>query len=234
MNWVLILVIAILAGYTLTGFAKGFLKIAYSLVSWVVIVVFVICATPYIHNYLKNNTDIYNKVAVYCEEVIREQAEQKAAESGGEASVLGENEIFAAIAEKLPQNLLQEVKEKTNEITSDLMEGYGLYNKTAIAMADLVIQGIAAIVAMIGGIVVSMLISAVLGVVTRLPLIGSANKILGLAAGAVNGLLIVWFAFYLVAVLCTTKFGSAIIAHIYASGFLTFLYENNMILSILN
>lgn len=233
MNWVLILVIAILAGYTLTGFAKGFLKIVYSLVSWVVILVFVICATPYIHDYLKDNTDIYNKVVVYCEEVIREQAEQKAVESGGDVSVLGENEIFATIAEKLPENLLQEIKEKTDGITADLMESYGLYNKTAIAMADLVIQGIAAIVAMLGGIIVSMLISAVLGFVTRLPIIGFANKMLGLAAGAVNGLLIVWFALYLVAVLCATEFGSAIIAHIYASGFLTFLYENNIILSIL-
>ena len=34
-------------------------------------------ATPHIQDYLKNNTDIYNKVVAYCEEAIREKAEQE-------------------------------------------------------------------------------------------------------------------------------------------------------------
>ena len=39
----------------MVGFSKGFLKIVYSLVSWIVILVVVIVATPYIENYLKND-----------------------------------------------------------------------------------------------------------------------------------------------------------------------------------
>ena len=233
MNWVLILVLAILAGYTLTGFAKGFLKIVYSLVSWIIILVFVVCATPHIQNYLKNDTDIYNKVVAYCEEAIREQAEQEMEENGGDVSALTENELFAAIAEKLPEDLLENIKEQTDEITGELIENYGLYDKTAVALADLFLQGVSTLAAMIAGAIVSALISVVLGFIAKLPLIGFANKVLGLAAGAANGLLIVWIAFYLVAVLCATQLGSTIITHIYASEFLTFLYENNLVLSIL-
>lgn len=233
MNWVLIVVLAILAGYTLTGFAKGFLKIVYSLVSWIVILVFIICATPHIQNYLKNDTNIYNKVVAYCEEAIREQAEQEMEESGGDMSALTENELFAAIAEKLPENLLEDLKAQTSEITDELMESYGLYDKTAVALADLFLQGISTLVAMIAGAIVSAFLSMVLGFIAKLPLIGFANKVLGLVAGAANGLLIIWIAFYLVAVLCTTELGSTIITHIYASEFLTYLYENNIILSIL-
>lgn len=234
MNWVLILVLAILVGYTLTGFAKGFLKIVYSLVSWIVILVFVICATPHIQNYLKNDTDIYNKVVAYCEQAIREQAEQEMEESGGDISALTDNELFAAIAEKLPENLLEDLKEQTSEITDELMESYGLYDKTAVALADLFLQGVSTLAAMLAGAIVSALLSAVLGFIGKLPIIGFANKVLGLAAGAANGLLIVWIAFYLVAVLCATQLGSTIITHIYASEFLTFLYENNLVLSILS
>ena len=233
MNWVLILVLAILAGYTLTGFAKGFLKIVYSLVSWIIILVFVVCATPHIQNYLKNDTDIYNKVVAYCEEAIREQAEQEMEENGGDVSALTENELFAAIAEKLPEDLLENIKEQTDEITGELIENYGLYDKTAVALADLLLQGVSTLAAMIAGAIVSALISVVLGFIAKLPLIGFANKVLGLVAGAANGLLIVWIAFYLVAVLCATQLGGTIITHIYASEFLTFLYENNLVLSIL-
>lgn len=233
MNWVLILVLAILAGYTLTGFAKGFLKIVYSLVSWIIILVFVVCATPHIQNYLKNDTDIYNKVVAYCEEAIREQAEQEMEENGGDVSALTENELFAAIAEKLPEDLLENIKEQTDEITGELIENYGLYDKTAVALADLLLQGVSTLAAMIAGAIVSALISVVLGFIAKLPLIGFTNKVLGLVAGAANGLLIVWIAFYLVAVLCATQLGSTIITHIYASEFLTFLYENNLVLSIL-
>ncbi len=233
MNWVLILVIAILAGYTLTGYAKGFLKIVYSLISWVVILVFVTVATPYIHDYLKNDTDIYNKVVAYCEEAIREKAEQEMQENGNDMSALTENELFAAIAEKLPADLLENLKAHADELTGDLVEEYGLYDKTAVAMADLFLKGISTVIAMIAGAIVSALISAVLGFVGKLPLIGFANRILGLGAGAANGLLIVWLAFYLVAVLCTTQLGGEVITHINANEFLTYLYENNPILSVL-
>lgn len=233
MNWVLILVIAILAGYTLTGYAKGFLKIVYSLVSWIVILGFVIFATPHIQDYLRNNENIYNKVVAYCEAAISELAEQEVTESGGDVSALTENELFAAIADKLPEDLLENLKEQADEMTGEIIENYGLYDKAAVALADLLLQGVSTLAAMLAGAIVSALISAVLGFVAKLPLIGFANKILGLAAGAANGLLIVWIAFYLVAVLCATELGSTIITHIYASEFLTYLYENNLVLSIL-
>ena len=233
MNWVLILVVAILAGYTLTGYAKGFLKIVYSLVSWVVILGFVIFATPHIQDYLRNNTDIYNKVVAYCEEAISESVEQEMTESGGDMSALTENELFAAIAEKLPEDLLESLKEQTDEMTGEIIENYGLYDKAAVALADLLLQGASTLAAMLVGAIVSALLSAVLGFIAKLPLIGFANRVLGLAAGAANGLLIVWIAFYLVAVLCATELGSTIITHIYASEFLTYLYENNLVLSIL-
>lgn len=234
MNWVLILVIAIFAGYTLAGFSKGFLKIVYSLVSWIVILVVVITATPYIENYLKNNTGIYNKVVAYCEETIREQAQQQLTESGEEAAeALSENELFSVIADKIPKELLEKLKIQATELTDELMNSQGLYNKAAVAMAELLIRGVSTFVAIILGIIISVMISALLGFVSHLPIIGFADRILGLATGAVNGLLIVWIAFYLVAVLCTTKWGSIVIAQIYENEMLLYLYENNIVLALL-
>lgn len=244
MNWVLIAVIGILAGYTLTGYGKGFLKIVYSLISWLVILVFVICAAPYIEDFIKNETEIYNKVVLYCEEALQQQTQQMLQNSSNSQNMLSENELFSILAEKLPPKVLEElemktselsegIKNQTSEMAGQLLASQGVYGKTAVALADFLLQGVSTVIAMILGAIASAVISAVLGFVGKLPLIGFANRLLGLAAGAINGLLIIWFAFYLVAIMCTTELGGTIISQIYANEFLIYLYENNLILSFL-
>ena len=114
-----------------------------------------------------------------------------------------------------------------------LLASQGIYGKTAVALADFLLQGVSTVIAMILGVIASAVISVLLGFVGKLPLIGFANRLLGLAAGAINGLLIIWFAFYLVAIMCTTELGSTIISQIYANEFLIYLYENNLMLSFL-
>ena len=47
MNWVLLLVLLILGYNIIRGYRKGFLRIVYSLVSWVIVLTFVTVATPY-------------------------------------------------------------------------------------------------------------------------------------------------------------------------------------------
>lgn len=244
MNWVLIAVIVILAGYTLTGYSRGFLKIVYSLISWLVILIFVSCATPYIEDFIKNETEIYNKVVIYCEEALQQWTQQMLQNSSSSQNVLSENELFSEIADKLPPKVLEELENKTSELaeglknqTSEMAEqllaSQGLYGKTAVALADFLLQGVSTLIAMVLGAIVSALLSVVLGFIGKLPLVGFANRILGLAAGAANGLLIIWLAFYLVAIMCTTELGSNIISQIYANEFLIYLYENNLILSVL-
>lgn len=233
MNWVLIAVAAILLGYTIAGYSKGFLKIVYSLISWILILVFVMVATPYIQDYLKNNTGIYNKVVAYCEEAIRTQAEKSIEGSGEVITNLTDSEMYEVLAEMLPETLIEELKSHTNELANGFIQENGIYTKTAAAMADLFLKGISTLMAIILGIVASVFVSVVLGVVSKLPLIGTVDHLLGLATGAANGVLIVWIVFYLAATLCATELGSEIIAQINANEYLTFLYQNNPILSLL-
>ena len=56
MNWLLVVVLAVLALCIMNGYHKGFLRMVYSLVSWIVVLVFVTWATPYINSYIKENT----------------------------------------------------------------------------------------------------------------------------------------------------------------------------------
>ena len=48
MNWVLMLVLLVLVCCAIYGYTKGFLRIVFSLVAWVIVLVFVSWATPHV------------------------------------------------------------------------------------------------------------------------------------------------------------------------------------------
>ena len=234
MNWVLILVIAILVGYTIAGYTKGFLKIVYSLISWILILVVVTVASPQIENYLKNNTGIYEKVVEHCEENIREKTlRQLEKEEGKGVATLTDNELLAKLMERLPAEAIEKVMGEASDAADRFMEEQGVYSALAISAADLIMRGISFLLSLILGVIVSILIQKLLGFISKLPLIGFADSICGLAAGAISGLILVWVLLFLVALMSTTNFGSTVISYIYENDFLIWLYENNILISIL-
>lgn len=77
MNWLLIIVLVVIALNVMQGYRRGLLRMAYSMVSWIIVWVLVAWATPYISNYIINNTGIYQQIAEHCEEVIQQTAAEK-------------------------------------------------------------------------------------------------------------------------------------------------------------
>ena len=67
MNWVLIIVLFVLAVSAILGYYKGVLRIAYSLAAWVIILVFVTWAAPHINRIIAENTSMDEKLLNYCE-----------------------------------------------------------------------------------------------------------------------------------------------------------------------
>ena len=69
MNWLLIIVILIIAWNIAIGYNRGFLRIIYSLLAWVLVVGISTAATPYVKEVLQQNTDIEAKIEqnVKCE-----------------------------------------------------------------------------------------------------------------------------------------------------------------------
>ena len=93
MNWVLMLVLLVLVCCAIYGYTKGFLRIVFSLVAWVIVLVFVSWATPHVSQWIQENTTIYEKIEAACEESVRRAAQGKmeegAVEQYGEAGELG-------------------------------------------------------------------------------------------------------------------------------------------------
>ena len=99
MNWVLLLVLLILGYNIIRGYRKGFLRIVYSLVSWVIVLTFVTVTTPYINTYLMEYTTLYEQIEKQCSEQIKKSVEEK------QKSVQSENSLDNHRTEQKNQRL---------------------------------------------------------------------------------------------------------------------------------
>ena len=89
MNWLLIIIVLLLALCVVNGYRKGFLRMMYSMVSWVIMFALVTWATPYINTFLRDNTSIYQTIAVYCEQQIREKTAKQIEQEESQAERIG-------------------------------------------------------------------------------------------------------------------------------------------------
>lgn len=239
MNWVLIMVVAILAGFAVVGYWKGLLKIAFSLVSGILILVVVIWVSPLISDFLVNHTEIREKIVANCEESIRQSVEEKMQEETKAVTEMTIEEFSEAADKllehgiKLPDSLLENILAKISGVTDQTIDLSGAYHEAAEQMADFIIRGVSFLIAFVLATIAAILISGLLGIVSKIPVIGGVNRICGLLVGAVNGLLIVWILFYLVTVFSTSEFGQMVVSNIYENKLLIYLYENNLLLKII-
>ena len=237
MNWLLIIIVLLLALCVVNGYRKGFLRMMYSMVSWVIMFALVTWATPYINTFLRDNTSIYQTIATYCEQQIREktekQIEQETAAVTGEVADETQPADLTKLGVKLPDSVMNNISEKTADLAGEALDASGIYAKVSAGMADFILNGISFFIAFAVGMIVLHFFSGILGIVSRIPIIRGINKYLGTVAGAIYGFVVVWIAFYVIALCSTSEVGGALISYIYESPFLTYIYENNLIVTLI-
>lgn len=237
MNWLLIIVILVLAGNIVWGFSRGFLRVIYSMLAWIAILVFVTWATPYVANVLTEKTNIDNRIESNLDEKLHElvigdtNGQEEDREPDAQNPGQGKKN-YRDLQMKLPDAVTNKLFD-TNKIADQILEGSGAYDVLAGRATDLVMRVISFVLVLLITVISFHLLSVVLKVVEKLPLIGGINRLLGLFAGLVKGILIIWLAFAIIAMAGTTDIGIALISYIYESPLLIWVYENNFVLTLL-
>lgn len=249
MNWLLILVILLIAGNMVWGYSRGFLRVAYSLVEWILILVFVTWATPYVANFITEHTAIAASIESHCleqlhqsvltgdeNEAIGETAEESGwSENTADGSGEADNGKFAewdSFGITLPRTIVDRLGD-TNEIADHLLEETGVYEQLARRVSQLAVRGLAFLIVMIVAFVLFRAIGISLNLIDKIPVIHGINRTVGVAAGFLKGLLLTWVVFALIATGAGTTWGKFLISFIYEAPVLAWLYENNLILIIL-
>ena len=132
----------------------------------------------------------------------------------------------------MPEIILEKLTGES-KIADQLLEDTGVYEVITQKMVQMTIQGVAYIIVFVLILIATRFIFIAFKIVDKLPLIGGINRAIGAVAGFVKGMVIVWIVFACVAMTVTTSFGQEIVQAIYASPLLIWLYENNLILTLL-
>lgn len=224
MNWLLIVVVLILAGNLVWGFYKGFFRVIYSMAAWILILFFITWVTPYVSGLLIEHITIDDRIQEACVKKLHEfvlhpdeQGDKSAAKDGEDGGI------------PLPKVILDQLVD-TDEALDKFLENTGAYDLVAERATALAMKAITYAVSFLLAVIIFHLLAVALDLFSKLPLIGEVNHSLGLLAGAIRGLLLVWLIFAVVAMASPTSWGMVLNALIYESAPLVWLYENNFIL----
>jgi uncharacterized membrane protein required for colicin V production len=240
MNWLVIVVVLVIAWSMVSGYRKGFLRVLYSLVEWMLILAFVSWASPYVADFIMNQTKIPEYIEARCmENITNTQEEQMTGLSGSE---LGEK--LETLGISLPDSLTDKLFDSAEpqidnalsaagDKTEELLEKSGIYELLAQKVTELAVNGIAYVLTLIAALIVFQLLGHLLGVFNMIPMLGGINRGLGFVAGSLQGLLIIWLLFAAAAAGAGTGWGRFLISYIAEAPVLVWLYQNNLLVTLL-
>lgn len=219
MNILTIIILAVLVLSVFSGYQKGFLKTAFSLVSWILVLFLCNYATPIVTQTLIEKTDvevaIQTTIDTKLNEIIAETLENS-----------GVGELEAALPAGLKATLLGEGVSLHEAIAT----GAGL---DTTALVNEVVGILGFVITVIVLRIAMMVVELVLGIIAKLPLIGPMDKVLGFICGAGKGIICCWVILSIVSILALTGTNTELAGYIAQSELLTWLQNNNVLLNLI-
>lgn len=236
--------------FMIRGYRRGLLKSLASVISLVASVALVSVVTPYVSQFLQEQTSVYTWVMEKCQEsfsVSQEQTEDngiknsetKNSDTKNNATENGEIKISDQIQEKaieemqIPDVLKNLLIHNNTEKTYRELAVNSFNDYVPKFMANLIMNIISFVVTWL--IVASFIWLAImtLDVIANLPVIHGINQVMGLLLGAGQALAIVWIGFLAITAFGSTAIGKQLLDMIQKSALLSQLYDWNVFLNIL-
>lgn len=241
MNLLTGIVLVVMAIYILRGYRRGFIKSLASMASLIISVILVNFATPYVTEFLKSQTPVYDYILEKSEETfvipqIDERADQqKSEDKTDEESETKQNSVDDRIIDQLPlpDALKNVIKESNTPEYYSALAAKSISDFVPKYMANLILNILSFVITFI--LVMSFIWLAVmtLNIIASLPVLSGINRILGLVLGFLQGLIIVWISFLIITIFSNTDAGRQLMTMIAESPVLSSLYDANLLLDFL-
>lgn len=221
MNWLLLIVILFFAANLVWGHRQGFLRVLFSLGGWILVLAFIVCTSPHISQYLYEHTKIPAKIEERCTRELQESVEEAMEERAQELqdSETGGGELLREIGIMLPTVLVEK-----------MLTDSGTYEQLSQDISSLAVKGISYVVALVAALVLYALIQKIIKWIDKIPIIGGINRQLGVIAGGIKALIILWVFFAITATFAGTDWGRFILSYVYEAPILLWFYEHNLVL----
>lgn len=223
--WLPIAAAAFLVGMMLYGHYRGFLRQCVSLGALLLTILVVRGATPYITSYVRENLALRQRVT----EMVLDAAGWSEPEQEEATEIPPAAQRMTIEAMQLPQVVKDVLLENNNNEIYQML-GVGHFAEyVGTYLADMVINAVSSACLFLLCSVLVHIVIRWLGLITRLPIISGLNQIAGAVLGLIHGLLLLWIAGFIVSIFSSTPTGQMLEEQIYASRWLTFIYQYNLI-----
>lgn len=224
MNITLIIAAVILIASALIGFGRGLIKSIFSTFALIVAIVLAIQAMPYGTKFLKQ-TPLYTTINESIQETVDRQIQISAEGVSQQMEAIDQMDLPDFIKEMLKSNNNMEMYEALgiNEF-SGYISNY---------ITCLILNGISVIVIFLILFIAIRIIGCMLDLFSRIPVLNGLNKIGGFIFGLFNGAVYLWIACIIITIFAGTGWGQEIFAQINDSVILSYIYNNNYLLSFL-
>lgn len=204
----------------INGYRRGFIKMAVSMISFLVIVLLASILNPLLTNIVDNYTDIGEKIEVYCMDAL----EGKLTESDD----LGRNEQIAVI-EKLPvpETIREDLIENNNNVIYEMLGTASFLGYIAAYLVKMILRTIVFLISIVLAWIIVKIVILCLNGVSHMPVIGFFNKMGGFAIGLVSGLLIVWMLFLVITIFSGTEPAAYALQMIQQDTLANLIYQKN-------
>lgn len=219
----LLVIIAIIAFFSINGYRKGFIKIFAGLATSIIAFYLVSLATPTIVDYLEKNTTIYERMTQKINEAFLEQnsARDNTIKENHEDTI--ESYGIPGVMKKLLLN--NDTQEAYDDLSAKLFEEY-----VARFLAKKLLELLVFIVSFVIIIIVLQITFLSMSVIANIPVVKGFNKTVGGITGFLQGLFVVWMIFSL----ATALFGSGVHQLINRNSAVAYMYNNNLLFKIID
>lgn len=219
LNWILVVVLAVLGCFTYSGYRRGFVKLIISLLSMALTFYLVWLITPHITDFLMENTTAYESIVDSLNESFREANSVR-------DNTIYENQLQTIDSYSVPTSMKELLVENNKEdvyrsLMVNIFEEY-----VSAFLGKLIIRVIAFISTFILIMLFLKMTFLSMELISKIPVISGINRLFGLIFGFVEGIFIVWIG-YIFAIL---SFGKKFYAIVSTSRILLSLYNSNPVL----
>lgn len=224
MNWLAVCVVLFIILMTLAGAKRGFVKTVMSFASVLITLLLVSFVREPVAEALKEHTQLYSDI----ESGIGEFIDGQISTAAGSQS-LAEDTVIESLP--IPQ-ILREALQKDN--SQSVYQQLGVSNAAEYItawLAGLAFQAICYVLTFVGVWLLLRILTLVLDLISRLPGIHQLNSLAGGVCGLLLALITVWIGGILVTAFATAQWGREALLLIEESPLLSFLYNNNYLIS---
>ena len=220
-TWLGILTAALLGFALVNGYRRGFIKEAVSMFCVVLSMAVVWFVNPYVNEFIRQNTPVYEAVQEASREFV---SERTMGQGTDEKETLDNLELPGIVTDGMEKN-------NTTEVYQFLkVSDFGGYISEYLAVTAVNI--ISFLVSFLLATLMIRIVTGALNLISRLPVLNGLNRIAGSLISAAKYLVFIWVAMLIVTVLCNTDPGARILGMIKEDMILSFLYDQNILIRI--